>query len=72
MLRTRRFSFPAADPELLHSFYPFIMNFMLEVQIQDLSEPDGDVFLQGAPSCNKNMAWHALLLEARLANAAFL
>ena len=40
MLRSRRFSFPAADPELLHSFYPLIMNFMLEVQIQDLNEPD--------------------------------
>ena len=40
MLRSRRFSFPAADPELLHSFYPLIMNFMLEVQIQDPNEPD--------------------------------
>ena len=41
MLRSRRFSFPAADPELLHSFYPLIMNFMLEVQIQDPNESDG-------------------------------
>lgn len=41
MLRSRRFSFPAADHELLHSFYPALMNFMLEVQIQDPDEPDG-------------------------------
>lgn len=44
MLRARRFNFPAADPELLHSFYPLIMNFMLEVQMQDLSEPDGEAW----------------------------
>ena len=42
MLRARRFCFPAANPELLHSFYPLIMNFMLEVQMQDLAEPDGE------------------------------
>ena len=49
MLRARRFSFPAADPELLHSFYPLIMNFMLEVQIQDLSEPDGEALQCNLP-----------------------
>lgn len=47
MLRNRKFSFPAADKELLHSFYPLVMNFMLEVQIQDLNEPDG--MLQSIP-----------------------
>ncbi|CAL5228021.1 g11083 [Coccomyxa viridis] len=38
MLRGRRFSFPAADPELLRSFYPLLMNFMLEVLFRDGSE----------------------------------
>ena len=69
MLRTRRFSFPAADLELLHSFYPFIMNFMLEVQIQDLNEPDGDVSSKGPLSCIKVYGMHCLL-EACLANVA--
>ena len=70
MLRTRRFSFPAADPELLHSFYPFIMNFILEVQIKDLNEPDGDAFSKGAPSCIKVNSMHCFL-EACLADVAF-
>ncbi len=47
MLRGRRFSFPAADPELLRSFYPLIMNFMLEVLFRDGSElVDGEISKQ--------------------------
>ena len=49
MLRGRRFSFPAADPELLHSFYPLIMNFMLEVQMKDGPEPDGEASHEALP-----------------------
>ena len=70
MLRTRRFSFPAADPELLHSFYPFLMNFMLEVQIQDLNEPDGDAFAEGPPSCNGIHGMHCFQ-EACSADVGF-
>jgi hypothetical protein len=73
MLRTRRFSFPAADLELLHSFYPFIMNFMLEVQIQDPNEPDGDLPFD-MRSLMHPCVWHALLargIQCQFANITY-
>ena len=67
MLRSRRFSFPAADPELLHSFYPLIMNFMLEVQIQDPNEPDGRLQASMPPVFRiAGLMYQGLLLERRL------
>jgi hypothetical protein len=41
MLRSRKYSFPAADPELLHTFYPVLTSCILEVQLRDEDDTCG-------------------------------
>ena len=48
MLREQRYIFAAAAPELLHTFYPILTGYILEVQLRDDTEPSGMHFnLQG-------------------------
>lgn len=41
MLRSRKYSFPPADPELLHTFYPVLTSCILEVQLRDEDDVSG-------------------------------
>ena len=42
MLRERRYAFPAASQDLLKTFYPILSTFILEVQLREPNDTDGD------------------------------
>lgn len=63
MLRERQYCFPAASDQLLKTFYPILSTFILEVQLREPDETDGDSF--SLPFCPLEDCQNLMLSRSR-------